>query len=51
MHQAPFAGQKMFQQHSMVAHVSLGTTGCNSNVLLLLHGIGSTRAGWYARLI
>jgi hypothetical protein len=41
----------MFQKHFHGGTRVLGTTRCNSNVLLLLHGIGSTRAGRYARLI
>jgi hypothetical protein len=45
MHQAPFTGQTMFQKHFHGCTRVLGTTRCNSNVLLLLHGIGSTRAG------
>jgi hypothetical protein len=29
----------------------MGTTGCNSNVLLLLHAIGSERYGRYAGVV
>jgi hypothetical protein len=51
MHQAPVTRQISFQKHIDGCTRFLGTTRCNSNLLLLLHGIGSTRAGRYARLI
>jgi hypothetical protein len=41
----------MSPQHFHGCTRVLSTTRCNSNVLLLLYGIGSTRAGRYARLI
>jgi hypothetical protein len=50
MHQAPIAS-KQSSQHIYGRERVLGTTMCNSNVLLLLHGVGSKRYGRYASFV
>jgi hypothetical protein len=51
MHKAPDNCHLMSQTHSYGCTGDLGTTRCNSNVLLLLHAIDSERCGRYAGFI